>query len=346
MKFLFALTLCLAMFAGAAHGEVINGRTYVSLASWARSNGFGGFTQNRGGLIFITNKNTRLMFDVDSTEVKVNGVNVRLCYPVAKGGLVAQLDLDKTIRPLVFAQKPSAKKITTICLDPGHGGRDPGFRVGWVFTRSEKNYTLLLAQELRDQLVKAGYNVIFTRDRDVYPELSTRADIANRRGADLLVSLHFNSFSRDPKSVQGAETYCMTPAGAASSNDSAGVGAGSRAYPANRVDDKSLLLAYQVQRALVRNYGAMDRDVRRARFEVLRSAEMPSILVEAGYMSHPDEGKKIFSADYRKQMAAAIVKGIQNYQQQISPTATKPEPTKPKPATTKKPAAKKSKTTK
>jgi N-acetylmuramoyl-L-alanine amidase len=346
MKFLFALTLCLAMFAGAAHGEVINGRTYVSLSGWGRANGFGGFTQNRGGLIFLTNKTTRLMFDVDSTEVKVNGVNVRLGYPVAKGGLIAQFDIDKTIRPLVFAQKPSPKKITTICLDPGHGGRDPGFRVGWVFTRSEKNYTLLLAQELRDQLVKAGYNVIFTRDRDVYPELAVRADIANRRNADLLVSLHFNSFSRDPKSVQGAETYCMTPFGAASSNDSAGAGAGSRAYPGNRVDDKSLLLAYQVQRALVKNLGAVDRDVRRARFEVLRSAEMPSILVEAGYMSHPDEGKKIFSVEYRKLMAAAIVRGIKNYQQQTSPAVTKAETVKPKPAPTKKAVVKKSKSAK
>ena len=61
-----------------------------------------------------------------------------------------------------------------------------------------------------------------------------------------------------------------------------------------------------MQRALVRSLGATDRSVRRARFEVLRSAQMPAILIEGGYMSHPVEGKKIFDAGYRKQMAAAM----------------------------------------
>ena len=90
-------------------------------------------------------------------------------------------------------------------------------------------------------------------------------------------------------------------------------------FRSNRVEDKSLLLAYQVQRALVKNLGATDRDVRRARFEVLRTAQMPAILVEGGYMSHPVEGKRIFDAGWRKQMAAAMVKGILNYQKITMP---------------------------
>jgi N-acetylmuramoyl-L-alanine amidase len=64
--------------------------------------------------------------------------------------------------------------------------------------------------------------------------------------------------------------------------------------------------------------------VRRARFAVLRDAEMPAILVESGYMTHPVEGRKIFDAGYRKQMAAAIVKGILNYQKLTAPTTDKP----------------------
>ncbi len=333
MKFFSVLFTCLALFAGVARAEFINGRSYVPLSSWARANGFSGYTLNRGGLIILTNKTSRLVFDVDSAESKINGVNVRLSLPIAKGGLISQLDVDKTIRPLVFTQKPSPKKVTTICLDPGHGGKDTGFRIGRFFAHNEKSYTLALALELKQQLQKAGFNVILTRDKDVYPELPVRPDIANRRGADLFVSLHFNAITGGASSsVQGPETYCITPVGASSSN-AQGVGAGSGSAVANRFEDKSLLLAYQVQKSLVRNLGAEDRGVRRARFAVLRDAAMPSILIEGGYMSHPVEGKKIFDAKYRQQMAAALVKAIVNYQALTAPPAVatpQPKPAAPK----------------
>jgi len=332
MKFFSVLLTCLALFAGAARAEFINGRNYVSLSSWARLNGFSGYTLNRGGLIVLTNKTSRLVFDVDSAESKINGVNVRLSLPIAKGGLISQLDVDKTIRPLVFTQRSSPKKVTTICLDPGHGGKDTGFRIGRFFGHNEKTYTLALALELKQQLQKAGFNVILTRDKDVYPELPVRPDIANRRGADLFISLHFNAFAGGgPSGVQGPETYCITPVGAASSN-AQGIGAASGTAMANRFEDKSLLLAYQVQKALVRNLGAEDRGVRRARFAVLRDAAMPAILIEGGYMSHPVEGKKIFDAKYRQQMAAALVKAILNYQTLTAPpVAVTPKPKPPVP---------------
>ena len=326
------LLLLAALGAPPAHAELINGRNYVSLAGWARVNGFAGFTLNHGEEIVLTNKTARLIFETDSAEAQIHGMKVRLSYPVAKGGFISQLDADKSLRPLLFAPKPSAQKITTICLDPGHGGKDTGNRVGRFFPRCEKPYTLALALELRQQLKQAGFNVILTREKDVYPELPVRPDIANRNGADLFVSLHFNSFPGDPASVQGAETYCITPVGASSSNDSEGVGAGSHASAANRVEDKSLLLAYQLQRSLVSS-GVTDRGVRHARFEVLRSAQMPAILVEGGYMSHPVEGKKIFDASYRKKMAAAIVRGILAYQKLTTPL---PPPPKTNPASTNK----------
>ena len=312
--------LLAALWAPPARAELINGRSYVALAQWARANGFGGYSLNGGTGFVLTNKTSRLVFDKDSADAIINGINVRLSFPIAKGGFIAQLDADKTLRPLVFAPKPSAKKITAICLDPGHGGKDTGYRIGkFLFAHNEKTYTLALALELRRQLQQAGFNVILTREKDVYPELPVRPDIANRRGADLFVSLHFNSFPGDPASVQGPETYCITPVGAASSNDSEGAGAGSRACPANRVEDRSLLLAYQVQRSLVRGLGVTDRSVRRARWEVLRTAEMPAILIEGGYMSHPVEGRKIFDAGWRKQMAAALVRAILNYQKLTAP---------------------------
>jgi N-acetylmuramoyl-L-alanine amidase len=144
--------------------------------------------------------------------------------------------------------------------------------------------------------------------------------IANKNGADLFISLHFNGTPVSKNEVDGPETYCITPVGAASSN-AQGEGANYGATAANRIEDRSILLAYQMQKSLVQNLHVEDRDVRHARFAVLRDATMPAILIEGGYMTHPVEGKKIFSADYRKQMAAAIVKGILNYQKLTAPVA-------------------------
>jgi N-acetylmuramoyl-L-alanine amidase len=304
------------------HAASVNGQNYVPLADWARGNGLNGYTRNRGLEIVLTNRTTRLVFDVDSAQAQINGVSVRLSFPVANARgvpLVAQLDLDKTIRPLLFPSRyVEPKKIKTICLDPGHGGKDSGNRVGEFFWHNEKTYTLLLAFELRDQLKALGYNVILTRTKDAYVELPDRPALANKRGADLFVSLHFNAAQTGKNEVAGPETYCITPVGAASSN-AQGEGGDSGATTANRFENKSLLLAYQMEKSLVQNLNANDRGVRRARFAVLRDAAMPAILIEGGYMTNRTEGKKIYDSVYRKQMAAAIVKGILNYQKITAP---------------------------
>jgi N-acetylmuramoyl-L-alanine amidase len=327
---LFSLLIlfCLAFCARPAHAASINGQNYVPLADWARGNGFYGFTRNRGLEIVLTNRTMRLVFDVDSAQAQINGVNVRLSFPVASANgvlLIAQLDLDKTVRPLLFPSRyVELKKITTICLDPGHGGKDTGNRVSGFFWHNEKTYTLLLAFELRDQLKKLGYNVILTRSSDTYVELPARPAIGNRAGADLFVSLHFNATQTDKEQVAGPETYCITPVGAASSN-AQGEGGDYGATTANRFENKSLLLACQMEKSLVQNLNANDRGVRRARFAVLRDAAMPAILIEGGYMTNPTEGKRIYDSAYRKRMAAAMVKGILNYQKLTAPPVAPPK---------------------
>ncbi len=326
-----------ALCAGPANAALINGRNYVALADWARGNGLSATWSHRGAEIIVTNRVTRLVFDVDSAQAEINGVNVRLSFPVAnvKGvPFIAQLDVDKTIRPLLFSSHYiQPEKITNICIDPGHGGKDSGYRVGGrLFGNSEKTYTLALALELRDQLKRAGFNVILTRVKDVYPELPARPALANKLGADLFISLHFNAAQSGKNEVDGPETYCITPVGASSSN-AQGEGGGSGATTANRYENQSLLFAYQMQKSLVQNLHADDRGVRRARYAVLRDAAMPAILIEGGYMTHPVESRKIFDSAYRRQMAAAIVKGILNYQKLTAfPAAT---PTKPAPVTSK-----------
>jgi len=313
------LLLAVALSAPAGQAAFLDGRAYVALADWAALNGFR-TAARYGEEIVLTNRTARLVFDKDSRTAQINGVNVALSFPVAADHgqfAIASLDLARTVEPLVFPQRFTGRKVSTIVLDPGHGGRDPGNRFGG---RNEKTATLALAGELHDQLVAAGFRVILTRTKDKFVELPVRPDIANRANADLFVSLHFNATTSGKADVSGPETYCITPVGASSSN-AQGEGAGYGATPANLSEKKSLLLAYQVQRSLVRNLGVPDRSVRRARFAVLREAEMPAILIESGYMTHPVEGKRIFDADYRQQLAAAIVKGILAYQKLTTPAA-------------------------
>jgi N-acetylmuramoyl-L-alanine amidase len=318
-QFLLLIALCLAFCAGPARAAFINGQNYVPLASWARANGLKCSRLNRGGEIVATNRTTRLVFNVDSRNAEINGVQVVLSFPVAnqKGvALIAQFDLDTAVRPLLFPPRlAEAKIIKTICLDPGHGGRDTGNHTFW---HSEKTYTLALASELRDQLKAAGFNVIMTRSKDTYVDLPNRPALANRRSADLFVSLHFNATEAGRNEVSGPEIYCITPVGASSSN-AQGEGSNHGSTIANRCEQKSLLLAYQVEKSLVQNLGVEDRGVRRARFAVLCDAAMPAILIEGGYMTHPVEGKKILDSTYRRQMAQAIVGGIVTYQKLTAP---------------------------
>ncbi len=195
--------------------------------------------------------------------------------------------------------------------NPGHGGNDPGYKVG---DKEEKKFTLLLAQELRDQLAKAGFKVSLTRTSDKKIELPMRPELAKRRGADLFISLHFNAFPQ--KTVQGTEVYCLTPAGAPSSN-ARGEGAGAGSSPGNRYNDKNMFLAYQMQKSLTKSLAVEDRGVHRARFWVLRDATMPAVLIEGGFLSHPVEGRKIGDPGYRRQMARAIADAVTAYKRQV-----------------------------
>src|SRR5204862_1001175 len=100
-------------------------------------------------------------------------------------------------------------KLKTICLDPGHGGNDPGNQAG---PYEEQKYTLLLAQEVRELLRAAGFNVVLTRTGDTRVERSSRPAIAKVRKADLFVSIHFNSTETARDEVKGVEVYALTPA--------------------------------------------------------------------------------------------------------------------------------------
>jgi N-acetylmuramoyl-L-alanine amidase len=297
----------------------IAGKEYFVLTDWAESQNLQMRWIKHDETLQLTNRAAKIVLATDSREAHFNGVAVWLSFPVVyRNGTIylSQLDAQKTFQPLLSAPKNRrGDLIKTICLDPGHGGRDSGNRVGM---NQEKIYTLLLAEELRLQLKQVGFRVTMTRTTDDFVELPDRPELAKRRGADLFVSLHFNSSQTGRDSVRGAEVYCLTPAGAESTN-AGGEGGPGGTFAGNSFNQKNVFLAYKMQQSLLRCLDVEDRGIRRARFWVLRDALMPAVLIEAGFMSHPQEGKKIFTGAYRRQLAHAILQGILAYKRAVEP---------------------------
>jgi N-acetylmuramoyl-L-alanine amidase len=296
----------------------IAGRDYIRLKDWARLIGAEVQQPPRSRDLSLSTRAARIGLTADSNRAQFNGTRLLLCYPIVEQGnalFISALDAQYSLRPLLYPPRTANRSVKTIVLDPGHGGRDPGNQEGSAL---EKKLSLLLALELKAQLVKAGYKVQLTRSSDEFIELEERPLIAKRRGADLFLSLHFNGAV---SSVSGVETYCMTPAGASSSN-AGGQGASSLSSPGNLNNPANMTLAYQIHRTLVRTLGTEDRGVKRARFAVLREASMPAVLIEGGFMSNPAEARKLNDPAYRKRMAAAIVEGIRNYERALGATRT------------------------
>lgn len=319
------LLLCVATLIAPAQTSLarlprisISGKEYVRIEDWARSVSLQSKWLSKGELQ-ITSKWSRVVFNVDQRKISLNGVTVWLSAPVAasSGSLcITPVDVTTVLQPVLFPKRMRAgQRVQNIVIDPGHGGKDPGNREG---REQEKKYTLLLAKELATQLGKAGFKVSLTRNSDSFIELPDRPELARRRRADLFLSLHFNSGGRTSEETRGVEVYCLTPAKTSSTN-ARGEGASTGSSAGNLQNDKNMLLAHQMQKSIVTRTGLADRGVRRARFAVLRAAEMPAVLIEAGFMSSPSEARKIYDPSWRKQLAAAIVEGVKSYQKQVEP---------------------------
>lgn len=289
---------------------VISGTACCRLKDWAESVGMTLSWDKKSGDIVLTKRAMRLTFTANSRRCFINGDAILLSLPVVTKGndaFIPVAELQTTLHPILFPVKtPPSKAIEVICLDPGHGGRDTG-KVD--HSNYEKKYTLLLAQEVASQLKVFNVKVVMTRTKDETLELSDRPDFARRKKADLFVSLHYNAASPD---VNGVEVYCVTPAGLASSNEGGGR-SGRMACPGNNQNSENILLAHQVHKYILRGTGISDRGLKRSRFAVLRTARMPAILIEGGFMTNPGDARKIADPAFRKKMAQAIVAGIIAY---------------------------------
>ncbi len=249
--------------------------------------------------------------------------------------------------PAVVAAKPAAPAAATavtdrliiIALDPGHGGEDPG-AIGPGGTR-EKDVVLKLAHRLRDRInattVKSGKSLLamrafLTRDADFFVPLHVRVQKARRVQADLFVSIHADAFFT-PR-PQGASVFALSQGGASSS---------AARWMADKENKADLIGGLnvaakdqQVQRALldmsttaqindslklgssmlgeIGRVGKLHKPkVEQASFAVLKAPDIPSVLVEAAFISNPDEEAKLNSDEYQNQLADALLRGIEGY---------------------------------
>lgn len=193
-----------------------------------------------------------------------------------------------------------------LCLDPGHGGYDPG-AVGPTGLK-EKDVTLTVALKVGAYLAGAGAAVVFTRSSDQAPwpadinkDLAARCEIANRAGADLFVSIHCNS-AVSPN-AHGTETYSFRDVG--------------RAADAARM----------IQTRLVETLGLRDRGTKTANYYVLRHTIMPAVLTELAFISNPQEERLLAQPDFRDKAARAIAGAAAEYFGIQMPEGAKPPET-------------------
>ncbi len=227
-------------------------------------------------------------------------------------------------------QRRSAAARPVVVIDPGHGGVDPGaIGVGGVY---EKHITLAMAKQLRTLLLKSGrYEVVLTRDRDIFVPLRERVAIARRAKGDLFISLHADSHPN--RNTRGLSIYTLSEKSSdreaqllADKENKADIIAGmdfSEESPEvtgiliDLAQRESMNLSAQFASLAV---GELDRKVRTldnthrfAGFAVLKAPDIPSVLLEMGYLSNPDEVRLLQQAQYRDRMADSMVHAVDRY---------------------------------
>lgn len=222
------------------------------------------------------------------------------------------------------AAPPQARR-QVVVIDAGHGGRDPGTVSDWA---REEDVALDVALKLEARLESEGVEAILTRDQDTFLTLQERSTFATTE-RNVFVSIHANAApTRDARGIEtwvfGRPLDTSQIDRAIRENGGGELGAALTAEAAQSADiagdilretqlNYSMGLAELVQDRLVRTTGARDRGVRQNLFYVIRNSRIPAILVEVGFVSHPDEGRKLMQDGYREDLADALADGILDF---------------------------------
>ncbi|WP_297989561.1 N-acetylmuramoyl-L-alanine amidase [uncultured Campylobacter sp.] len=216
-----------------------------------------------------------------------------------------------------------------IVIDPGHGGSDSG-AVGNGL--KEKNVVLATSKKLGALLTKRGYKVLYTRTTDVFINLRSRTAFAAKRNADMFISIHANAAPNASSALKmsGVETFFLSPARSERSKNAAALENRGDLEDMNTFSKQTFLnflnrekiissnkLAIDIQSYMLssvkKSFSSRDGGVREAPFWVLVGATMPAVLVEMGYITHPQEGKNLGKSAYQDRIAQGIANGVDAY---------------------------------
>ncbi|MCD4829175.1 MAG: N-acetylmuramoyl-L-alanine amidase [Candidatus Cloacimonetes bacterium] len=297
----------------------------------------------------VTLYGEQFIFLIDSPYVNHGSNRFNCTWPVRRQGdryylpltfltQILPLALPDKIRYDVDARElhaalPMDNTISTIYIDPGHGGKDPG-ALGYTRGVFEKDVVLSVALMLKERLEREldGVKVVLTRDDDTFIPLNARSRMANEGGGDLFISLHCNAH-RD-RSCNGVEVYFLSTA---KTTDERAVEAlensvvykyegGAEAL--QRYDDLSFILmdmaqteqlhesselAYKLLANMVSTTSMNNRGVRQANLYVLRVSYMPAVLVELGFISNRSEEKRLLDAEMQQNLVEALAEGIKSF---------------------------------
>ena len=231
--------------------------------------------------------------------------------------------------PVDLYQEKKKWKFDTIIIDPGHGGKDPG-AVGYRGTK-EKDIVLDVSKRLAKKIERnSKTKVILTREEDIFLRLQDRTKFANANEGDLFISIHTNA--AEDRRASGFETFLIGP-----NKNEAAVRVAARENAALELEGfsgkkltnedlikatiaqsafaaKSEEFASLVQNEIKKRVQSKDRGVKQAGFYVLMGASMPNVLIELGFISNPNEEKKLNSSSYRDMLATSIYYAVLKYQ--------------------------------
>ena len=294
----------------------IGGVSYTDARAWFARLGYKSSFDPDKHLLTLSSAAGRIVLEGESREAELHGLRVFLGEPALwrKGVFyIASIDLDRFVAPILRPGQIAVRPLRTIVIDPGHGGQDTGTQ-NKAGKLDEKTVTLDVARKLQRLLAASdpSWRVLLTRSNDRFVALPERAEMANRAGADLFVSIHFNAVANNP-AVRGTETYVLTPRNQRSTSSALRSAEDKANNPGNRHDPWSAVLGAHMHRQLLGKLRTEDRGYKRARFAVLRLVDCPAVLVEAGYLSNDAEARKIATEAYRGDIAEAIAAGVQAY---------------------------------
>jgi N-acetylmuramoyl-L-alanine amidase len=335
---LFQAAGCATTRTGEIPTYYISGTPYVPLDAVCSKKGIRQDYDALTRTVSLDKNSVRARFQLGARESLMNGRFTQLAAApdYYKGMVVIPDGLRRQIEELFpDAAVPQLGRIHLgkIVIDPGHGGKDPG--ASGPGGLDEKDAVLDIGRRLRDALSAEGVKVIMTRSSDVFIPLETRADIANREGADLFVSIHANA--NRARSLRGFEVYYISPVVSDSKR-----ALSSMKEDRLRIDGADVLsltpglktilwdmtYAYdrresiELSRMLCRSMGAIPDTrvigVKNANFSVLRGTTMPAVLVEVGFVTNPSEESLLSSGSYRQKLAERIREGIRYYCEGLS----------------------------